>query len=77
MYSFKDLVDIPPLEFCDDIFFVSECEVRVVQVNAAVNVKVESKKLSLGKDKCLKMIIRKKSRTGQKDQRESCYSFMF
>ena len=77
MLNFKDLnfpektlQDIPPLEFCDDILAVSECGVSAVEVNAAVNVKVESKKLTLGKDKCLKMRIKKK----QKD--ENCCDSM-
>ena len=59
IYRYKGIVDIPPISFCDDVLSVSECGIKTVEVNSIVNVKIESKKLNLGKDKCKKLHIGK------------------
>ena len=62
LFQYKRIVDIPPISFCDDIMTASECGLKSIEVNTAINVKVETKKLNLGKDKCIKIHISKKGK---------------
>ena len=52
----------------DDILAVSECGIDTIDLNSAVNVKIESKSLSLGPDKCKKLHI-----SSPRDKRQ-CYN---
>ena len=56
----KGIVDIPTLAFCNDILSVGKCGVNSLEFNTAVNAKIESKKFTLGKDKCVKLHINKR-----------------
>ena len=62
LYRYKECVDIPPLAYCDDVLAASECGVEALETNAAINVKFESKNLSLSKDKCQQLHIGKRKR---------------
>ena len=44
----------------DDVIGITTCSDEAVKLNAIINVKMESKKLRLSKDKCYKLHINKK-----------------
>ena len=56
-YSYKGLVDIPPLGMVDDLVCVSTCGHRSVMLNGFINHKTSSKKLQFGVDKCKKLHV--------------------
>ena len=51
------MVPIPPLSMVDDILIVTETGVKSIKINAAVQSKVDVKKLKLGNSKCFQMNI--------------------
>ena len=55
VYKYKNCVTIPPISMVDDILTVTECGVNSIKVNAAVQSKVDTKRLTLSEDKCAKM----------------------
>ena len=67
IYKYKSIVNVPPLSFVDDVLGVSKCGVDAIELNAAINIKMETKNLTLGPDKCAKLHIRKKNDTSNCD----------
>ena len=61
LYKYKGVVNIPPLEFVDDIMTITKCSLDTVKINALVQSKVECKKLELSDTKCFKMHVGKKA----------------
>ena len=59
LFLYKDIVHVPPPSFVDDVLGISECGVQTKELNSVINSKIESKKLSLGPDKCGKLHISK------------------
>ena len=57
LYKYLDVVPIPPLSMVDDILTVTETGVKSIKMNAAVQSKVDVKKLKLGNSKCFQMNI--------------------
>ena len=62
IYKYKDEVDIPCLGMVDDIMCIQKCNIKSVEINAAVNAFIESKKLTLSKTKCHRIHIARKSK---------------
>ena len=67
VYTYKGCVEIPPVSFVDDILTVSKCGVETTETNCYINAKVESKKLTLGADKCKLLHV-----TGNKRKKNQC-----
>ena len=62
VYRYKDCVAIPPLGMIYDIIItVLECGINSIRINAAVQSKIDSKRLTLSEDKCVKMHFGKAS----------------
>ena len=61
LYSYKGLVNIPPLSFVDDVLAVSECGIKSIEMNAYLNTQFEMLKQPLNCDKCKKLHMGKKS----------------
>ena len=59
IYSYKGVVDIPPLAMIDDLLGVATCSDDSVALNSIINVKIESKKLRLSEKKCFKIHVSK------------------
>ena len=57
LYKYKGYVRIPPLALIDDVLTISDCGINSVFMNAAVQSKVNNKRLELGHKKCSKMHI--------------------
>ena len=57
IYSYKGLVDIPPLGMVDDLVCVSSCGHRTAMMNGFLNYKTSSKKLLFGVNKCKKLHV--------------------
>ena len=66
LYKYKGEVDIPSLGMVDDILSIQKCSSDSMQANAVINAFVESKKLTLSKEKCHRIHIEKK-RTASND----------
>ena len=62
LYSYRNLVTIPPLEKIDDIITINTCGIDSLCMNIFVNKKVEMKKLKLNEGKCKKIHIGKNDR---------------
>ena len=60
LYEYKSVVDVPVLSMVDDVIGITTCSDEAVKLNAIINVKMESKKLRLSKDKYYKLHISKK-----------------
>jgi hypothetical protein len=60
LYEYKNTVNVPPLALIDDVVAVTKSGVHTVQMNAKINMKMESKKLRLSTDKCNHLHIAKK-----------------
>jgi hypothetical protein len=60
LYVYKRIVDVPALSMIDDVIGVTNCNDEAVELNAIINVKMESKKLRLSDKKCFKLHIGKK-----------------
>ena len=58
VYLYKGSVEIPPLAMMDDVLTVSRCGVKTLEINAAINSKIESKKLRMNQQKCYKMHVK-------------------
>ena len=61
------MVSVPPLAMIDDIFTVTKCSADAIEANAVINMKVESKRLKLSKDKCKDMHVTKGVNNCQSD----------
>ena len=59
LYKYKGFVNIPPLEFVDDILTITNCSTDSIKMNALVHSKVECKKLELSDKKCFKLHVGK------------------
>ena len=59
LYKFKGFVNIPPLEFIDDVITLTKCSTDSIKMNALVQSKIECKKLELSESKCFKMHLGK------------------
>ena len=59
LYKYKGFVRIPPLALIDDILTITNCGIESVYMNAAVESKVNNKRLELGHTKCFKMHVGK------------------
>ena len=59
LYKYKNMVDIPPLSLVDDIMSVSNCSPQTMVINGSLNSKIESRKLRMGQDKCVKLHVGK------------------
>lgn len=57
LYKYKGYVRIPPLALIDDVLTISECGINSIFMNAAVQSKVDNKRLELGHTKCFKMHV--------------------
>ena len=60
LHTYKGIVSVPPLSVVDDILSVSKCGVKNLEANSSINVKIESKTLTLGDGKCKQIYIQKK-----------------
>ena len=65
LYSYKGIVDVPPLGMVDDLVCVSECGPEAVMMNSYVNAQTNLKKLQFGPEKCKQLHVGKE---GQKCQ---------
>ena len=59
LYKYKGFLNIPPLEFVDDVLTITKCNTNSIKMNALVQSKVECKKLELSDTKCFKMHVGK------------------
>ena len=57
LYKYKNLIDVPPLSLVDDIMTVSNCSHQTNILNGSLNSKIESRKLRVGPEKCVKVHI--------------------
>ena len=60
LYTYKDVVGIPPLGMVDDVLAVSLCGSDSVAMNAFLNQKTNMKRLQYGPDKCHQLHVGKK-----------------
>jgi hypothetical protein len=60
LYKYKGEVDIPSLGMVEDILSIQKCPSDSLQTNAVINAFVETKKLTLSKEKCHRIHIKKK-----------------
>ena len=60
LYKYKNAVNVPPLALIDDVVAVTKSGIDTIQMNAKINMKMESKKLRLSADKCKHLHISKK-----------------
>ena len=58
-YSYKDEVEIPPLEMVDDLLCFLECGFQTAMMISYMNFKTNNKKLQFGVSKCKKMHVGK------------------
>ena len=61
LYKYRRCVPIPPMSLIDDILAVTVCGVDSLVLNAAVQSKIDTRRLTLSKDKCVKMHIGEES----------------
>jgi hypothetical protein len=59
LYSYKQMVGIPPLAMIDDLFLMAGCGLDSVLLNSFINAKTKTKKLQFGVDKCHKLHVGK------------------
>ena len=57
LFKYKGFVRIPPLALIDDILTITNCGIESIAMNAAVQSKVNNKKLQLGQKKVLKYML--------------------
>ena len=55
VYKYKNCITIPPLGMIDDIITVTKCGVNSVKLNSCVQSKIDTKRLTVSQDKCVKM----------------------
>ena len=56
LYSYKGIVDVPPLGMVDDLVCVSECGPEAVMMNSYVNAQTNLKKLQFGPEQAWEAI---------------------
>ena len=61
LFRYLGCVSIPPLSMIDDVITITECGVNSINLNAAVQSKIDSKRLTLNEEKCVKMHFGRKS----------------
>ena len=61
LYEVKNCIIIPQLSMIDDILTVTCCGSNFVVLNAAVQSKLDNKRLEFGSDKCFKIHVGKNS----------------
>ena len=59
IYTYKKEVGIPPLSMVDDLICISECGIKTSMINSYIKLKINSKKLQFGVDKCKKIHVGK------------------
>ena len=64
VYTYKGVVDVPPVSYIDDVLGISDDDVSAVELNAVLNSKMETKKLTLRSDKCVSIKIEKNKTRG-------------
>ena len=57
LYKYKGYVKIPPMALIDDVLTVTACGIDSIAMNAAIQSKVNNKRLELGHSKCFQMRI--------------------
>ena len=57
LYSYKGVVEVPPLGMVDDLICVSKCGPDSVMMSSYVNTQTNLKKLQFGPEKCKKLHI--------------------
>ena len=62
VYRYKGIIEVPCLSYIEDALGVSREGVESVELNAVMNSKIETKKLTLRADKCVTTKIAKKRR---------------
>ena len=61
VYKYMNCVSIPPMAMIDDVITVTECGVNSIKVNASVQSMMDTKRLTLSREKCVKMHFGKDS----------------
>ena len=61
LLQYKQLVDIPPLSFIDDILALSKCGQPSVKLNCFLNSKIQSKRLWFSEKKCHQIHVGKEN----------------
>ena len=67
LYTYKNLVRVPPLAMVDDLLAVAPCSIKSVSVNSYINTQIEMKRLKFhtpdetGKSKCHKIHVGQKN----------------
>jgi hypothetical protein len=60
VYSYKNIIDVPPLAMIDDVLGIAKCSDESIELNSIINDKIEAKKLRLSETKCYKIHVSKK-----------------
>ena len=55
LYKYKSFLNIPQLEFLDDVLTITKCSTDSIKMKALFQSKVECKKLEFSDTKCFKM----------------------
>ena len=58
-YKYKDVTEVLPLSFIDDLAGISKCGDNSIKLNIFINTKIELKKLQFHTDKCVTMHVGK------------------
>ena len=66
VYKYKGVAEVPPLEMVDDVLTVSKCSITYLTMNINVNSFMDSKKLSLSREKCSVIHVGKSSKNCHK-----------
>ena len=61
VYSYKNIIDVPPLAMIDDVLGIAKCSDESIELNSIINNKIEAKKLRLSETKCYKIHVSKKT----------------
>ena len=69
LYKYKNKAQIPSLGIVDDILSIQKCSIEASKANAVINAFVESKKLTLSKNKCHRIHISGKNKARNKSQK--------
>ena len=63
LYTYKNLVTIPPLSMIDDIIAVTTCSLNSIYINATIEAKTKAKQLELSQKKSAHMHIGKNEKS--------------
>ena len=55
LYRYMNCITIPPMAMIDDVITITECGLNSLTINAAVESKINSKRLVLSQEKCVNM----------------------